>query len=78
MTPTHAVQSFINAKKEGIEIPSSTLETIRNFRKWREPELIGLRNASSYYPDIYIEKGMEEEITRLLTVVKNRNVAHKF
>ncbi|WP_411824504.1 hypothetical protein [Leptospira sp. 'Mane'] len=78
MTPTRAVQSFINSKKEGIEVPASTLESIRGFRKWKEPELIGLRNASSYFPDIYIEQGMEEEITRLLEIVKNRNVAHKF
>lgn len=78
ITPTRAVQSFIDAKKEGREPDPEVLEVIRTYRTWRPPELIGLRNASAYYPDIYFEDGMDEVIESLLNEFKAREVPHKF
>jgi len=78
ITPTRAVQSFIDAKKSGLEPSPEVLEVIKTYRKWRELELIGLRNASAYYPDIYFEENMDETIESLLKAFKAREVPHKF
>ena len=78
MTPTRTVQSFLDFKKQSLPITDEIWTSLKGFRKWNEPELIGLRNASSYFPDIYFEEGMEQEIERLLTLYKSRNVPHKF
>ncbi|WCL51286.1 hypothetical protein [Leptospira sp. GIMC2001] len=77
-TPTKAVQSFINAKKSGNEPSEDSLSVIRNYRKWKEPELIGLLNASGYYPEILVEDGMEQSIASLLQKFKDRQVPHKW
>ncbi|TGN17216.1 hypothetical protein EHS15_18710 [Leptospira idonii] len=78
MTPTRTVQSFLDAKKQGLEVSEETWNSLKNYRKWNEPELKGLRNASAYYPEIYFESGMDDEIARLLENFKKRIVAHKF
>jgi hypothetical protein len=78
MTPTRTVQSFLDAKKQSRPITDEIWTSLKGFRKWNEPELIGLRNASSFFPDIYFEDGMDEEIHRLLDVFKKRIVPHKF
>ena len=78
ITPTRAVQSFINAKKSGNEPSEESLSVIRNYRKWKEPELIGLLNTSGFYPEIFFEEGMEESITGLLQKFKDRQVPHKW
>lgn len=78
ITPIRAVQSFIDAKKNGENPPQEALSVIKNYRKWKDLELIGLRNASAYYPDIYFEEGMDETIENLLQVFKSREVPHKF
>lgn len=78
MTPTRAVQTFLDSKKQSLPIADEVWNSLKGFRNWNEPELIGLRNASSYFPEIYFEKGMDEEIERLLAIFKKRNVPHKF
>ncbi len=78
MTPTRTVQAFIDAKKENKAPSSEVIQSLKSYRKWNEPELIGLRNASAYYPDIYIEPGMDETIRKLLETIKERIVPHKF
>ncbi|MCB1189189.1 MAG: hypothetical protein H7A23_04065 [Leptospiraceae bacterium] len=61
-----AIDNFIKCKKEGKEVSKEVIESIKNYKKWREPSLIGLLNASAYYPEILLEKDMEAEITKLL------------
>lgn len=78
LTPTRAVQSFIDCKKDHIEVPEQVLITLRTFNKWNEVELLGLKNASAYFPDIYIQDGMEEEITALIQKFHARQVPHQF
>lgn len=74
MTPETAVQTFINCKKENKPIPQEVLDTIRTYKTWKENSLIGLLNASGYYPDILIEENMEENIKTLLAEYKKRIV----
>ncbi|GEM_PF-1500700 len=78
MTPTRTVQSFLDAKKQSLPISDEVWTSLKTYRKWNEPELIGLRNASSYAPDIYFEKDMDKEIHRLIENFKKRIVPHKF
>lgn len=78
MTPTRTIQSFIDAKKENHSPSEEVWNSLKSYRKWNEPELIGLRNASGYYPDIYFEEGMDETISKLLAKFKERVVPHKF
>lgn len=78
MTPIRAVQSFIDAKKAGQEPGQDSLAVIRTYKSWKEPELIGLKNASAYYPDIYFESDMDATIAGLLQKFKAKEVAHKF
>lgn len=78
LTPTRAVQSFIDCKKDHLDVPETVLETIRSFRKWNEIELLGLKNASAYFPDIYFQEGMEQEITTLIQKFHGRQVPHQF
>jgi hypothetical protein len=78
MTPTRTVQSFLEAKKQSMPIPDEVWESLKGFRKWSEPELIGLRNASFYTPEIFFEDGMDAEIERLLARFRSRIVPHKF
>lgn len=78
MTPTSAVQSFVDAKKKGIDPPTQALSSIQNYRKWKPYELIGLQNASAYYPDIYFEENMDETIDKILQSFKDREVKHRF
>ncbi len=77
-TPEKAIMTFVNCKKEGKEIPTDVLESIRNYRKWGENSLIGLLNTSAYYPEIFFEENMENTINALLKKFKDRIVAHKF
>jgi hypothetical protein len=78
MTPTRTVQAFIDAKKENKTPSNEILNSLRGYRSWNEPDLIGLRNASAYFPDIYFEPGMDETISLCLQKFKNRIVPHKF
>ncbi len=78
MTPTRTVQTFLDAKKQSLPVSDEVWKSLKGFRNWNEPELIGLRNASSYFPDIYFEEGMDAEIERLLSNFKKRIVPHKF
>ncbi|MDF3818540.1 hypothetical protein P3G55_01435 [Leptospira sp. 96542] len=78
MTPTKTVQTFIDAKKGNTEPDKAVWESLKQYRKWNEPELIGLRNASAYFPDIYFEEGMDKTIADLLAKFKERIVPHKF
>ncbi len=78
LTPTRAVQSFIDCKKDHLEVPEQVLTALKTFRKWNEVELLGLKNASAYFPEIYIQEGMEEEITNLIQKFHNRQVPHQF
>jgi hypothetical protein len=48
------------------------LDTIKTYKTWKENSLIGLLNASGYYPDILIEENMEENIKQLLEEYKKR------
>ncbi|MCC5815371.1 MAG: hypothetical protein JJT78_11490 [Leptospira sp.] len=78
MTPIRAVQSFIDAKKEGIDPPPESIEVIKNYKKWKPSELIGLQNASAYYPEIYFEENMDKNIDSIIASYKAREVKHKF
>lgn len=78
MTPTRTVQSFLDAKKKGSPIPEEVWKSLHGYRKWDEPDLIGLRNASAYAPEILFEEGMDAEIERLLAEFKKKIVPHKF
>jgi hypothetical protein len=78
ITPIRAVQSFIDAKKEGIDPSPDCLSVIRNYKKWKPSELIGLQNASAYYPDIYFEEDMDKNIDSIIASYKAREVKHKF
>jgi hypothetical protein len=78
ITATRAVQSFIDAKKAGIDPSQESLDAIRRYRTWNENELIGLRNASFYYPDIFFEDNMDASIATILQGFKSREVPHKF
>ncbi|MCG9873697.1 MAG: hypothetical protein MH321_02795 [Leptospiraceae bacterium] len=78
LTPTRAVQLFIESRKTGASISPEITSVIKTYRKWRENELIGLLNASGYYPEIFHEDGMEDTIHRLLASFKAKHVPHKF
>ncbi|ABZ95541.1 Hypothetical protein LBF_3072 [Leptospira biflexa serovar Patoc strain 'Patoc 1 (Ames)'] len=78
MTPTRTIQAFIDAKKENTAPSQEVWNSLKTYRQWSEPELIGLRNASGYYPDIYFEPGMDETISKLLAKINERVVPHKF
>lgn len=78
MTPTRAVQTFIDAKKAGREIPADCLVALRSYKQWKEHELLAVLNASGYYPDILIEPDMEANIHKRLEWFKSRLVDHKF
>ncbi|MBL0955116.1 MAG: hypothetical protein IBJ01_10150 [Leptospira sp.] len=78
MTPTRTIQAFIDAKKENTTPSAEVWNSLKGYRQWNEPELIGLRNASGYYPDIYFETGMDETISKLLAKFKEKVVPHKF
>lgn len=77
MTAESAIDTFIKCKKEGKEIPQAVFESLRNYRKWKESSLQGLINASAYFPEIFIEAGMEENTEKLLEDFKKRIVPHK-
>ena len=66
MSAESAIESFIKCRQENKEIPKEVLESIKNYKRWREPSLHGLLNASAYYPEILVEKDMEENIKKLL------------
>jgi hypothetical protein len=78
LTPTRAVQNFIDCKKSGSNPSEEVFSVLKTFRKWKETELIGLLNASNYYPEIFIEENMESTINHLLQNIKKRFVPHKF
>jgi hypothetical protein len=78
MTATRAVQLFIDSKKSGTAPSQECLDTIQKYRTWNDNELIGLRNASFYYPDIYFEEDMDSHIAAILQKYKDREVPHKF
>jgi hypothetical protein len=78
LTPTRAVQLYIDGKKSGTALAPEVTSVIKTYRKWRENELIGLLNASGYYPEIFYEDGMEDTIHKLLAVFKSKHVPHKF
>lgn len=78
LTPTRAVQAFIDSKKENREISEEIWANLKTYRKWNEVELLGLRNASAFYPDIFFEEGMEDTISKLVEVFHSRIVPHKF
>ncbi|MCX7997467.1 MAG: hypothetical protein N3A69_00760 [Leptospiraceae bacterium] len=72
MTPEKAVQTFIDCKKNNTPIPNEVFDTLKTYKTWKENSLIGLLNASGYYPDILIEEDMEENIKKLLEEYKKR------
>lgn len=74
MTAEAAMDAFINCKKTNTEVPKEVMEAIRNYPKWQENSLIGLLNASAYFPDILFEDGMEEKINKLLDDYKKKIV----
>ncbi|MCB1143531.1 MAG: hypothetical protein H7A24_11415 [Leptospiraceae bacterium] len=78
MTPESAVQKFIDSKKNQTEVSEEVFETLRDFEKWEENSLIGLLNASAYYPDIYIVEDMEKKILARLEHFKKRIVPVNF
>lgn len=78
LTPTKAVQNFIDCKKSGSNPSEEVFSVLKTFRQWKETELIGLLNASNYYPEIFIENNMESTINNLLQKIKERFVPHKF
>ncbi|EOQ89222.1 hypothetical protein LEP1GSC202_0828 [Leptospira yanagawae serovar Saopaulo str. Sao Paulo = ATCC 700523] len=78
MTPTRTIQAFVDAKKENSTPSEEVWNALKGYRQWNEPELIGLRNASGFYPEIYFEPGMDETISRLLAKFKEKVVPHKF
>lgn len=77
MTAESAIDTFIKCKKEGKETPDGVIESLRNYRKWRESSLKGLLNASAYFPEILIEPDMEQNILKLIEDFKKRLVPHK-
>lgn len=78
LTPTRAVQLYIDNKKSETTVSPEVYSVIKTYRKWRENELIGLLNASGYYPEIFYEEGMEQTINKLLANFKSKHVPHKF
>lgn len=60
----------MKCKRENEEVPKEVIDSLKNYKKWREPSLIGLLNASAYFPEILIEEGMEENIHKLLEKFK--------
>lgn len=78
MTPTRTVQSFLDAKRENQEPGPEVWNSLKRYRTWNEPELIGLRNASAYCPEIYFEEGMDQTIEALLQKIRARIVPHTF
>lgn len=74
MTPTRAVQTFIDCSQSGKEIPKDALETIRRFKEWSLPELMWLNNSSAYCPEIMLEPGMEEKVRDAIGKIKSRDV----
>ena len=74
MTPETAIQTFMNCQKEGKQIPETVMESLHNYRNWGENQLIGLLNASAYFPDLLFEAGMEDTIQTLLKKFQDRIV----
>lgn len=74
LTPIKAVDTFVKCKKEGLSVPVAVWDTIRTYSKWNQVELTGLLNASSYFPDILFESGMEKKIEERLSEFKSKIV----
>ena len=74
ITPTRAMDLFVECKKHNQEVSDEVYQVISNYRNWNEFELTSLQNLSAYYPDIFIEKEMEEHIEKLITQIKKREV----
>lgn len=72
LTAEAAIDAFVKCKKANTEVPKEVLESIRKYRKWQENALIGLLNASAYYPEILLEENMEAEIMKLLDEYQKR------
>jgi hypothetical protein len=65
-------------RNQGLTPSDEVFAVIKTYQKWKETELIGLLNASNYYPEIFIEENMEPTINNLLQKIKKRFVPHKF
>jgi predicted transcriptional regulator len=76
LSPETAIDTFIKSKKENKDVPEKVLESLRNYKKWEQNSLIGLLNASAYFPEILIEEKMEEQIYKLLAEFK-KSIVHK-
>ena len=74
LTPTKALNIFSDCKKNEQEVPKEVLDVIKTYRKWNEFELVSLKNLSAYYPDIFLEDDMEDNIEQLLVIIKKREI----
>ncbi|MCG6166428.1 hypothetical protein LFX25_01000 [Leptospira sp. FAT2] len=74
MTPTRAVETFIQCRKNQEPISDEVFLVLDSFQTWNEIELTGLLNASFYFPEILNEYRTETVIRSLLEVFKKRIV----
>lgn len=78
MTPTRAIQSYVDCRKNKEPVSEEILFVLRHYKSFGPNELHWILNVSAYYPEILLEPDMENNIQSLLKGFLAREVNHKF